>query len=269
MRLTAVAAVAAVVLAGLWWVWGPEPDANELSARFAPLSVAHPLGTDHLGRDLLSRLVHGAQLSLGLSAVALVASVMLGSVVGGLASRRGGLVATALLVTVDTVGAIPTVVIALVITAAAGPGVASLFASILVATWAPHARLAYQLTTKIAAADFVEAASAVGARPAHVLRRHIWPNAARPLLAHAVLGFPTVLLTVAGLSFLGLGAQPPRAEWGAMLSDAQPYLERFPLGVVAPASCIVAAGLVVAALGRRLEQAVVEPSRRRTAHDTA
>ena len=213
----------------------------------------HPFGTDHLGRDVLARVAHGAVLSVGLAAAALVASAVMGGMVGfitGWSRRRG---ATVALCIADAWAAVPTVVIALVVTAVTGPGTTAVLIAVVAAGWASYARLTHQLTQKVTHAPFIEAASLLGAGATYQLRHHVWPNVARPVMAHALLGLPGALLTVAGLSYLGLGAQPPAPEWGAMLAEAQPYLERAPLAVVAPALAIVAAGWVAAASGRSLE----------------
>lgn len=150
--------------------------------------------------------------------------------------------------------AVPAEIAGLALAVVLTPGTRSLLVALLVTGWAPFARLTHGLTRKIGTSDYVGAALAVGASPSRVLLRHILPNAARPLVAHACLRYANVVLMIAGLSFLGLGAQPPTAELGVMLSQAEPYLERAPHLVVAPGTAIVAVALSAIAFGRWLER---------------
>lgn len=230
-----------------------DPIALDPAGRLAAPSLEHPFGTDHLGRDVLARLVHGAALTLGFTAAAVAVTGVVGTLLGLYAGRRSGVPAQLVLRAVDLLVAVPTVIVGLMLAAVLRPGVGTLMLAVLVTGWTPFARLAYGLARKVGGREYVAAAEALGAGEARILRYHILPNAARPLLAHACLRFANTLLAVAGLSYLGLGAQPPTPEWGAMLAQAQPYLERAPLLVVVPAVAIVVVSLAVARAGRRLE----------------
>ncbi|MEJ8279743.1 ABC transporter permease [Pseudonocardia spirodelae] len=232
-----------------------DPVANDLSHRFAGPSAAHPLGTDQLGRDLLARLAMGARVSVGFTLVALALCAAIGTATGLLAGWAGRAVGQLFQRVVDVLVAIPAVLIGLVVVAASGgaPGTWSLLVAIVVAGWTPFARLTYQLVVRERAREYVEGAVAVGAGPLRIAVRHVLPNLARPLLSHLCLRFANVLLTVAGLSFLGLGPQPPTPEWGAMLADGRQFLFHAPQLVLLPAAAIVGTALLVSAFGRVLE----------------
>lgn len=232
---------------------------NDLANRFAPPSWAHPLGTDHLGRDVLARLAAGTRLSVGSTVVAVGLCASLGTVLGLLAGYRGGFAAQALNRVVDVLVAVPSIVLALVLTTLLSPGTTTLLVAVVATGWTPFARLALGLTVREAGTDYVRSATALGAGPARIVFRHVLPNAIRPLTAHAFLRFAATLLTIAGLSFLGLGPQPPTPEWGAMLDEARPYLFLRPGLVLAPAAAIVGVALVVTLAGRALERRWAEP----------
>lgn len=233
-----------------------DPVANDLSHRFAGPSAAHPLGTDQLGRDVLARLAVGARFSVGFTLVALALCAGIGTALGVLAAWCGRAVGQLFQRTIDVLVAIPAVLIGLVVVAASGgaPGVWSLLVAIVVAGWTPFARLTYQLVVRERAREYVEGAVAVGAGPLRIAFRHVLPNLARPLLSHLCLRFANVLLTVAGLSFLGLGPQPPTPEWGAMLADGRQFLFNAPQLVLLPALAVVGTALLVTSLGRGLER---------------
>lgn len=231
-----------------------DPAATQFGERLSGTTIAHPLGTDHLGRDVLSRLLAGARLSLGLAAAAVAFSGAVGAALGLLAGRVGGVFAAAVNRTVDALIALPAILVGLTLVAIFDPGVATLFCAVALVGWMPFARLAHALTLKLGSREYVEAATVMGSGECRLVLRHILPNAAGPLLSLACLQFAYTLLTISGLSFLGLGAQPPTPEWGVMLSEGQPYLADSPLLVLAPAAAIVAAALTVTAAGRALAQ---------------
>lgn len=227
---------------------------NDLADRFAGPSAAHPLGTDHLGRDVLARLAAGARLSIGFTLVAVTACALIGTALGLAAGHRGGAVAHGLQRVVDVLVAVPSIVVALVLAALLDPGPLTLLVAVVASGWTPFARLAAGLAVRETGTDYVRSATALGAGPGRIVLRHVLPNAIRPLVAHAVLRVASTLLTVSGLSFLGLGPQPPTAEWGAMLDEARPYLFVRPGLVLAPAVAIVGVALVVTLAGRSLER---------------
>jgi peptide/nickel transport system permease protein len=251
--LVVVTAVVAVVL--LLGALAPlDALGNDLATRFAGPSAAHPLGTDHLGRDLLARLAAGTRLSVGFTVVAVTLCAVAGTAAGMAAGYVGGAVAQALGRLVDVLIAIPSLVLGLVLATILRPGVTTLLLAVLVTGWTPFARLAMGLAAREAGAEYVQGARSVGAGDPRIVFRHILPNAIRPLTAHACLRFANTLLAIAGLSFLGLGAQPPTPEWGAMLNEARPYLFLRPGLVLVPALTVVGVALLVTLLGRALER---------------
>ena len=250
MRRVLVALAVLLLVAGFLPV---DALTTNLADRFAGPSLAHPLGTDNLGRDVLARLVAGTRLSVWFTLLAVLICAVVGTLLGLLAGYAGGAVGQLLQRVLDVLVAVPTVIVGLVVAAVREPGPATLLIAVLLTGWTPFARLAYQLTVRERAREYVEGAVALGAGPGRITLVHILPNAVRPLTAHACLRFANVLLSLAGLSFLGLGAQPPTPEWGAMLAEGRQYLFAAPQLVLLPGAAVVGVALLVTVLGRRLE----------------
>ncbi len=249
-------AVALAVLAAVLLVAAVLPvDAltTDLANRFAPPSPAHPLGTDHLGRDVLARMAAGTRLSVGFAVAAVAVSAVAGTIAGLLAGYVGGVAAQALQRVVDVLVAIPAIVVGLVLVTVLPPGPLTLLLAVVATGWTPFARLAVGLAVRERATGYVRSAVALGAAPWRIVTRHVLPNAIRPLAAHAFLRFAGTLLAISGLSFLGLGPQPPTPEWGSMLDEARPHLFVRPGLVLVPAVAIVGVALVVTLAGRALE----------------
>ncbi|MFI5937369.1 ABC transporter permease [Actinoplanes sp. NPDC051494] len=252
-RLMAAAVAGGVLLGGLPLLL-PDPVAADFGSILVPPSWGHPLGTDQLGRDVAARLLAGARLTLGVTIVTVLLTGIAGTVVGLIAGYRAGRVARALPRLADLVASLPTILLGLLATVILGPGLTSVLIAVCLVGWTPFARQAYHLTVRESAQDHVDAARALGARPARVLARHIVPTIAGPLVAHACVRFAGTLLTVSGLSFLGLGVQPPTPEWGAMVAEGRPYLFGSPHLVLAPALAVVATATLATVLGRRLDR---------------
>jgi peptide/nickel transport system permease protein len=253
-RVSVARAGVVVALVAVATVLPLDAVATDLTDRFAGPSIAHPLGTDHLGRDVLARLIDGAWISVGLTAVALAVCAVLGTAAGLLSGYAGGFAAGLVQRAVDVLVAIPTIVVGLIIAAVREPGTGTLLLAVLVTGWSPFARLAHHLTLRERSREYVEGAVAIGAGPIRIAVRHVLPNALRPLLAHACLRFANVLLSIAGLSFLGLGVQPPMPEWGVMLAEGRQFMFLAPQLVLLPAAAIVVAATCVTVFGRRLER---------------
>jgi peptide/nickel transport system permease protein len=254
VRRVSVALAVVLALAVIATVLPLDAVSTDLTDRFAAPSLVHPLGTDHLGRDVLARLADGARISVGLTAVALAVCAVLGTAAGLLSGYAGGLAAGLVQRVVDVLAAIPTIVVGLIIAAVREPGTGTLLLAVLVTGWAPFARLAHHLTLRERAREYVEGAVAIGAGPVRIAARHVLPNALRPLIAHACMRFANVLLSIAGLSFLGLGVQPPTPEWGVMLAEGRQFMFLAPQLVLLPAAAIVVAATCVTVFGRRLER---------------
>ncbi|MFT4192705.1 MAG: ABC transporter permease [Comamonas sp.] len=251
----AVALVALMALApGLFTSIGPE--AIDVQAIFQPPSAAHWFGTDQLGRDLFSRVVHGSALSLGIGIGA-----MLLSCVGGIALGTAAALAPApwrglLERLIDLLLAFPELLLALLVIAVLGRGPQNTLLAVGLAGVASYARLARSQVLRVKLSGYVEHAVALGERPSVIILRRIVPNTTRPLLILATIGVGHAVLEASALSFLGLGVVPPTAEWGALLADGRSYLDVAPWLSLLPASVVAASVIAITVLGRRLRALV-------------
>lgn len=262
-RLTTVGGLIVVVLlmtavAGPM-LWPTDPVEQHLTHRLEPPSVDHPLGTDQLGRDVFARLLHGARLSLGIAVIVTGVRLTLGTVVGLVAGYAGGWIDTALMRLVDTVLAFPGIVLALVIAGLLGPSLTNVMVALAVVGWASYARLVRSSVLSVREREFVTVARLLGRSRRHVIGRHVLPNVAAPVVVLATLDVGSVILGTAGLSFLGLGAQPPTPEWGTMLASGRNYLRDAWWLVNAPGSMIMLTVLGFNLLGDGL-RAALSPS---------
>lgn len=247
---TAAAALAVLGLAVVaLWPW--DTTTPDYAARLRPPSLEHPFGTDQLGRDVAARVAGGLGLSVGLGLVAVVVCTVVGTLLGLATGWRDGPVARAVDAVVDTLISVPTVLVGLVLATAFTPGFTPLLVAVLLTGWTPFARQAHRLTVARRSEGYVAAAVALGAGRRRVLLAHVLPGLVAPLAAQVPLRFANVVLSIAGLSFLGLGPQPPTAEWGAMLADGRDYAFSAPWLVLAPGGAVVLATATLALLGRR------------------
>ena len=194
---------------------------QDLTLRLAKPSLAHPFGCDEFGRDLLLRILWGTKLSMAIGVVAISLSVIMGAPFGMIAAFYGGKVDNVIMRVMDVLLAVPYMLLAMAIVAALGTSTVNLLLALAVSGIAKYAR-AVVLTVKDS--EFVEAARAVGASDATILFKYILPNALAPILVQISLGIGDSILAVAGLSYLGLGVQPPQPEWGAILTTARTYM---------------------------------------------
>ena len=235
------------------WIAPYDPADQDLMNRLSKPSAEHWLGTDQLGRDLLSRLLYGGRFSVTIAAITILLSAVIGTLVGALCGRIGAAVDEVVMRTVDVLLSFPEVIVALFLTAILGPGYGTLILALTVVGWTPFARMARGLAFELSAKDFIAAAEILGCSRSFILLRHVIPNALRPLTAMAFLRFGHKLITVGGLSYLGLGVQPPFSDWGAMLADARPYAERLPVLVIVPGIAIMITALSVTMVGQGLQ----------------
>lgn len=256
-----VAILALLVLATLFapWVAPIHPDAQPdvVTTRFLPPGSVdvhgafHLLGTDRLGRDVWSRLVYGARVSLLVGGLATLVAVTLGTAVGAAAAFGGRALRTLLLGFTDFSLALPRVVLLLLLAALWEPSAALVVLTLGLTGWMPVARLVYAEATSLLGRPHVESAIALGARRGRVLLRHVLPHATGPLLAAATLGLGNAITLEAGLSFLGLGVQPPRSSWGSLIASGRETVVNAPWVGLAPGVALV---LVVAACTLLAEQ---------------
>jgi len=214
--------VAAALLAP--WVAPYDPDETDAEAVLASVSLRHPLGTDIYGRDQLSRLVHAARVDLLVALSATAIALTLGSTLGALAGYRGGWVDQLLMRAVDAVMAFPAFILAMGITAALGNSTANVVAAIAITHVPIYTRLIRGEMLKVRETEYAEAARTVGNRPRQIVLVHLFPNCVPPLIVQATLAMGFAILTVAALSFIGLGIQPPQSEWGQMTAEGAGYV---------------------------------------------
>lgn len=201
-----------------------DPLDQNLSQRLEPPSPAHWLGADQLGRDMLSRLLFGARISLIVGVGVVGAAGTFGTLVGLIAGYLGGLVDEALMRVTDIFLAFPALILAMAIAGALGPSLNNAMIAIAVVTWPVYARLVRGQVLSLREREFVEAARSLGASAPRILWRHILPNTLAPILVQASFDMGGAILSAAGLSFIGFGAQPPTPEWGVMISEGRKYI---------------------------------------------
>ncbi len=203
-----------------------DPLAQDLQARLTPPGEGgYLLGSDELGRDIWSRIVHGAGITLFIVGLVAATAPLIGLLVGTAAGYLGGWVDTVLMRITDVFLAFPRLVLALAFVAALGAGIENAILAITLTAWPPYARIARAETITIRNADYIAAVQLQGAGPLRIITGHIWPQCMSSIIIRVTLDMAGVILTAAGLGFLGLGAQPPTPEWGAMISSGRKFLD--------------------------------------------
>jgi peptide/nickel transport system permease protein len=257
-----VAILTAAFLAPVLAPYDPTAQLDLAHGRLLPPSPAHPLGTDLFSRDLFSRLLYGARLSLWIACFSIAIAVLIGTSIGLAAGYFGGTVDGVLMRLVDTALAIPRIFLLLVVLTLWEKGGVATIVLVLGATgWFGTSRLVRAEVLSLKGRDFVTAARALGIRPLRILLRHILPNALAPVIVTATLGVGQVVLMEAALSYLGIGVPPPYPSWGSMIADAQPFLPTHPWMAIAPGLALVGTVLAFSFLGEWL-QARIDPRRR-------
>lgn len=239
-----------------------DPIRGRLADMLQPPSRAHWMGTDEQGRDILSRIIHGSRISLTVGLVAVGISLTTGTVIGAVSAYFGGWPDLVIMRVIDILLAFPSILLAIAITAILGPSLTNAMIAVGIVGMPVYARLVRASVLSLKEQDFVQAARAAGGGHGRILWRHILPNALAPLIVQSTLSVGTAMLDAAGLSFLGLGAQPPAPEWGAMLSGAQVYIQLAPWVVTFPGLAIMLAVLGFNLLGDGLRD-VLDPRLRR------
>ncbi|MFK4474957.1 peptide/nickel transport system permease protein [Paenibacillus sp. RC73] len=206
------------------WIVPHDPYVTDPANKLLPPSAEHWFGTDNYGRDILSRVIYGARISIWTGMIAVSISFIIGVPLGAIAGFYGGRMGSIIMRCMDILLAFPSLVLAMAIAAAMGPGLMSALIAVGIVGIPEFARLIHGQTISLREKEFVEASRAIGVTNGTILFRHILPNALAPLLVNATLGMGFAILTSASLSFLGLGVKPPIAEWGAMISEGRAYI---------------------------------------------
>ncbi len=256
LTIVAVAAIAALAAPAL----APhDPTEVVLENRLLAPDSVFPLGTDNLGRDELSRLLYGARTTLRTASVILVAVMAIALVVGTLSGYYGGWLDTLLMGLVDLLLAFPSLILAVAIAGTLGPSLMNVMIAMAAVWWASYARLIRGMVLSVRQREFVEAARAIGASDTRIMGFHILRNILGPVVVLATLDMGWIILGISGLNFLGLGAQPPTPEWGAMLNDGRPFLRTAPQLMLYPGVAIFLTVLGFNLLGDGLRD-VLDPT---------
>ena len=232
------------------WIAPYNPAHLDLPSRLMPPSSAHWFGTDELGRDILSRVIYGARISMLVGSSVVLASLTLGLIFGSIAGYYGGMTDRFLnVIVMNAFMSFPGILLAIAFVAFLGPGIFNLIFALSLGGWVGYARLVRAQVLAVREREFVEAARALGASDTRIVTRHILPNIIQPVLVQAAIGMAGAILAEATMSFLGLGVPPPTASWGAMLNDARSHLFDSPHLVLFPAAAVMLAVLSCNFLG--------------------
>lgn len=248
--------LALVALWSLIALFGPmlalKPNQVDLPHILAAPTWSLPLGADDLGRPVLDRLLVGARTSFVVGVGVVVLSAFAGALIGAIAGFAGGWIDLAVVRVIDVFLAFPGILLAIALAGILGPGIGNVIVALSVVGWVGYARLARAQILSLATREHVIAARALGARPTRILLRHLLPLAFAPLIVEATFGIAAAVIAEAGLSFLGLGVQPPSASWGSMIRDGVGYMLVSPHLVIAPGIAVMVVVLAVNLLGDRL-----------------
>jgi peptide/nickel transport system permease protein len=230
------------------------PNQPQQAGVLAAPALAHWLGTDQLGRDVLSRIIHGTRTSVQAGVVSVGFALIVGVSIGLLAGYHGGWIDDVLVLLVDALWSFPTLVLALAIAASLGPGLTNAMLAIGVVFTPIFARLVRAQTLSVRDRDFVTAARTLGAGPGRIMLRHIWPNVTAPIIVQTSLLVASAIVVEAALSFLGLGIEPPTSSWGSMLKVGYQYMQQAPWLSFAPGAAIFVTVLAFNLLGDGLRR---------------
>ncbi len=234
-----------------------DPIETNLAQRLAPIATpGYLLGADELGRDILSRLIWGGRISLLIGFSAVMVAMMLGVMVGLLAGYFGGWVDTLVMRLVDILMAFPAILLAITIVASLGPGLRNAMLAVAIVGIPYYARIVRGNVLSLREQEFIQAARVIGAPNVRIILRHVFPNTLAPLIVAATLDVGWFIMAAAGLSFLGLGAQPPTAEWGVMLSTGRQFIRNAPHLSILPGTAIFLVVLALNFLGDGLRDAL-------------
>ncbi len=237
-----------------------DPYAVDLTQKLLKPSAEFPLGTDQLGRCILSRLIHGIRTSLTTAILATVLMLLIGVPLGIMAGYAGGWLDNAIMRLVDIASTFPSSLLALAVVGVLGPSTMNIMLVFVVLWWAPFARIVRSMVIKLKEKEFVLAAIAAGSSQTAIILKHITLNSISPIIVLATLRIAAVIMHIAAFSFIGLGSQPPIADWGVMLSDSRQYLTSYPLMLLWPGLAIMLAVFAFNVLGEGLNDALMPAS---------
>ncbi len=257
----ALVGAAFIIFIALMGIFAPvvsthDPYKQSLRKRMKPPSAEHWLGTDEVGRDFYSRLVYGARVSLFVGIVGTSVGVIFGTIVGLISGFFGGWVDTLIMRVIDVMYSFPGIVLAILIVSVLGPSLFNLIIVLAIFAIPTLARIVRGNVLSLKEQDYAEAARALGAGRTRIMFYHLLPNTLAPIIVYATLGAAGAILTTAGLGFLGLGVQPPQAEWGNILSNGRQYLRKAPLLMIFPGALIFLTVMSINLIGDALRDAL-------------
>lgn len=230
--------------------------AQDVANRLKAPSPDHWFGTDAYGRDIFARVVHGARVSIIIGLAATVGSVCISGILGSIAGYYGGRIDNAIMRVLDTFLAIPGELLAMAIVASLGPSMTNLLIAVTIARIPPFTRVIRSSILTVIDQDYIESAIASGARDSYIIVKHILPNAMGPIIIQATMGVGRMILTAAGMSFIGMGVQPPLPEWGSMLAEGRDFMRYSPYITLFPGLAIILTSLALNLLGDGLRDAL-------------
>src|SRR6266542_1596145 len=233
-----------------------DPNKTNLLLIFEPPSLAHPMGTDSLGRDLATRILYGGRVSLAVGVLAVVVAITLGTLIGGIAGFYGGLVDGALMRFVDMMLSFPRLFLLILLSVLVGSTVLTIVLVLGALSWMRTSRIVRATVLSLKGREFIEAARAIGARDREIMLRHLLPNAVAPIIVAATLGVAGAIIAESTLSFLGLGIQKPTSTWGNMLTDATTDMATAPWTAIFPGLAIFLAVVSINFIGDGLRDAL-------------
>ena len=229
---------------------------QDMANRLSPPSAQHWFGTDGYGRDIFARVVHGSRVSIAIGIAATVGSVLISGILGSAAGYYGGKIDNIIMRVTDMFMAIPSELLALAIVASLGPSIVNLLIAVTIARIPPFTRVIRSSILTVVDQEYVEAAEAAGTSDFAIILRHILPNAIGPIIIQATMGVGRMILTAAGMSFIGMGISPPAPEWGAMLAEGREFMRYSPYITIFPGAAIILTSLSLNLLGDGLWDAL-------------